>query len=69
MAGIFDVTTSADRMVIILKLNVKGLKVKPFPVPVTAWTDLGNLPFMAAALATEKPGRVTLIPRDFDLTL
>lgn len=59
------VITTADRMGIMLKLRSAGTLVKPVPVPVDNWPDVDDLPFVAAALATEAGVIVTLNPRDF----
>jgi uncharacterized protein len=60
-----SVITQADRMGIILKLNASGVRVKPAPVPADDWPDVDDLPFVAAALATDAKVIVTLNPRDF----
>lgn len=57
--------TPADRMGVILKLNFSGIAVKPAPVPTDDWPDADDLPFVAAALATEAKIIITLNPRDF----
>ena len=54
-----------DRIGVLLKLRASGLLVKPAPVPRAEWPDLDDLPFVAAALATECKIVVTLNPRDF----
>ena len=48
-----------------LKLNASGTTVTPAPVPAADWPDPDDLPFVAAALATECKILVTLNPRDF----
>jgi putative PIN family toxin of toxin-antitoxin system len=53
------------RLSVALKLRASGLLVEPAAVPKAAWPDIDDLPFVAAALATESKIVVTLNPRDF----
>ncbi|HEY8837066.1 MAG TPA: putative toxin-antitoxin system toxin component, PIN family [Dehalococcoidia bacterium] len=55
----------ADRIGLILKMRTSGLLVKPIAVSSVGWPDVDDLPFVAAALATESRIVVTLNPRDF----
>jgi putative PIN family toxin of toxin-antitoxin system len=55
----------ADRIGVILKLRASGVLVTPATVPSAKWPDPDDLPFVAAALATEKKIVVTLNARDF----
>jgi putative PIN family toxin of toxin-antitoxin system len=57
--------TPHDRIGVLLKLRASGILVEPMTVPVAAWPDRDDLPFVAAALATEHKILVTLNPRDF----
>ncbi len=59
------VITPADRAAFILKLHVAGFRVEPVAVPRAQWPDPDDLPFVAAALATEGKIIITLNPRDF----
>ena len=59
------VITPADRAAFILKLHVAGFRVEPAAVPRAKWPDPDDVPFVAAALATESKIIVTLNPRDF----
>ncbi len=54
-----------DRAALILKLNIAGFRVQPAPVPAARWPDLDDVPFVAAALATERKIIVTLNSKDF----
>ena len=54
-----------DRIGIILKLRASGLLVEPAAVPIAAWPDVDDLPFVSAALAVESKAIITLNPRDF----
>ena len=54
-----------DRIGVILKLRASGFLLKPAPVPEASWPDVDDLPFVAAALATERKIVVTLNSRDF----
>jgi putative PIN family toxin of toxin-antitoxin system len=56
---------SAERAAIFLKLRASAVMVEPAPVQATGWPDPKDLPFVAAALATELKTVVTLNPRDF----
>lgn len=56
----------ADRAAIVLKLRYRGIKVTPAAVPADRWPDADDLPFVAAALATEARVIVTLNPADFE---
>lgn len=58
--------TPADRMAVILKVRHCGILVKPAPVPPDNWPDIDDLPFVAAALATEARVIITLNPADFE---
>ena len=53
-----------DRIGIILKLRASGLLVEPAAVPIAAWPDVDDLPFVSAALAVESKTIITLNPRD-----
>lgn len=53
------------RLSFAIKLRANGIAVKPVPVPKAPWPDRNDLPFVAAALATENKIVVTLNPRDF----
>ena len=57
--------TPADRMGVILKVRHCGVAVKPAQVPDDDWPDADDLPFVAAALATEARVIITLNPEDF----
>lgn len=48
-----------------MKLRASGLVVTPAQVTSVGWPDLDDLPFVAAALATERKVVVTLNRRDF----
>ena len=61
-----SVITPADRIGVILKIHTSGRLVEPVNVPHAAWPDVDDLPFVAAALATELKILVTLNPRDFE---
>lgn len=63
------VITPADRIGLILKLRSSGILVQPAEVPDAVWPDAYDLPFVAAALATESKLLVTLNPRDFRTAL
>ena len=54
-----------ERHSLALKLHAHGVAVPPASVPAAPWPDLDDLPFVAAALATERKILVTLNPRDF----
>jgi putative PIN family toxin of toxin-antitoxin system len=56
---------SAERAAIFLKLRASAVMVEPAPVPAVRWPDPKDLPFVAAALATDLKTIVTLNPRDF----
>jgi putative PIN family toxin of toxin-antitoxin system len=60
-----EAITPADRMGVLMKLRASGLLVSPVPVPKADWPDGDDLPFVAAALATERRFIVTLNSRDF----
>ena len=64
-AEFVDVIKSADRVAVIVKLRTSGILVEPEAVPSANWPDIDDLPFVAAALATEQKILVTLNPRDF----
>jgi putative PIN family toxin of toxin-antitoxin system len=55
----------SDRIGIILKLRVSGILVDPATVPPAEWPDVDDLPFIAAALATEQKIVITFNHRDF----
>ena len=59
------VITPADRAAFILKLHVAGFRVEPAIVPAAKWPDPDDVPFVAAALATDAKVVITLNPRDF----
>ncbi|EIQ00088.1 putative nucleic acid-binding protein [Opitutaceae bacterium TAV1] len=54
-----------ERVAVLLKLRSSGGEVSPEPVPDADWPDADDLPFVAAALATEGKVIVTHNPRDF----
>jgi putative PIN family toxin of toxin-antitoxin system len=56
---------SAERAAIFLKLRASAALVEPAPVPSARWPDPMDLPFIAAALATDLKTIVTLNLRDF----
>jgi len=56
---------AADRIGVFVKLRSTGLLVEPAVVSSVGWPDVDDLPFVAAALATERKIVVTLNPRDF----
>lgn len=58
--------TPADRMGVMLKVRHCGVPVKPAAVPADDWPDVDDLPFVAAALATEARDIITLNPDDFE---
>jgi putative PIN family toxin of toxin-antitoxin system len=60
-----EVITPADRMGVMLKVRHCGALVKPVAVPDDDWPDADDLPFVAAALATEARVIITLNPGDF----
>lgn len=60
-----EVITPADRMGVMLKVRHCGVLVKPAAVPADDWPDVGDLPFVAAALATAARVIFTLNPGDF----
>ena len=55
----------AERAAIFLKLRASAVMLEPAQVPDARWPDPKDLPFVAAALATELKLIVTLNPRDF----
>ena len=57
--------TATDRLAILMKLRASGLRVEPARMPAVAWPDADDIPFVAAALATERKIVITLNPRDF----
>lgn len=57
--------TAADRLAILMKLRASGLLVAPATVPEIGWPDADDIPFAAAALATERKIVITLNRRDF----
>jgi putative PIN family toxin of toxin-antitoxin system len=59
------VITPSDRMGVILKVHHCAVRVKPVAVPDDDWPDVDDLPFVAAALATEARVIITLNPDDF----
>jgi putative PIN family toxin of toxin-antitoxin system len=56
----------SERIAIIMKLRATGLRITPAPVPAIDWPDKKDIPFIAAALATEGKTVITLNPRDFE---
>jgi putative PIN family toxin of toxin-antitoxin system len=56
---------TAERAAIFLKLRASAIMLKPASVPFALWPDPKDIPFVAAALATELKTIVTLNPRDF----
>ena len=56
---------SNARLSFALKLRASGVLVVPAPVPKIDWPDEDDIPFIAAALATERKIVVTLNRRDF----
>ena len=48
-----------------MKLHASGTAVTPAVVPKAAWPDPDDLPFVAAALATDRKIVITLNPHDF----
>jgi putative PIN family toxin of toxin-antitoxin system len=60
-----DAIRSHDRIGILMKMRASGILVDPMLVPAAAWPDQDDLPFVAAALATDHKIIVTLNPRDF----
>ena len=50
---------------VMTKLRASNKRVTPVTVPTADWPDEDDLPFVAAALATEDKIIVTLNPRDF----
>jgi len=61
-AAFIDANT---RVSLALKFRTSGVAVTPSLVTSADWPDRGDLPFVAAALATEQKIVVTLNPRDF----
>ena len=61
-AAFFDANA---RLSFAMKLRASGFLVKSVAVPFADWPDIDDLPFVAAALATERKIIVTLNPRDF----
>lgn len=57
--------TPHERIAVLLKLRASGLLVEPMTVPAAAWPNRNDLPFVAAALATEQKIIITLNFRDF----
>ncbi len=55
----------AERAAIFLKLRASAIMLEPAPVPDARWPGPKDLPFVAAALATELKSIVTLNPHDF----
>lgn len=64
-----DVITAADRIAVLLKVRHCGVLVKPAAVPADDWPDVDDLPFVAAALATEARVIITLNPGDFEAAI
>ena len=48
-----------------MKLRASGVAVTAAPLSLTGWPDVDDVPFVAAALATERKIVVTLNRRDF----
>jgi hypothetical protein len=61
-----EVITPADRMGVLLKVRHCGVPVEPAAVPADDWPDVDDLPFVAAALATEARIIITLNAGDFE---
>jgi len=59
------IVDSNARVSFALKLRASGSLMVPASVPKAKWPDKDDLPFVAAALATEQKIIVTLNPRDF----
>jgi hypothetical protein len=57
--------TPADRTALLIKLWASGVLVMPVAVPDFGWPEPGDLPSVAAALATQRRTLVTLNSRDF----
>ncbi len=57
--------SSNERIGFIMKLRASGLLVEPATMPEADWPDIDDLPFVAAALATERKIVVTFNRRDF----
>jgi predicted nucleic acid-binding protein len=57
--------TPAERTALLIKLRASGVLVTLVAVPDVGWPDPGDLPFVAAALATQRRMLVTLNSRDF----
>jgi len=55
----------SERIAVLMKLRATGLRITPAPAPAIDWPDPDDLPFIAAALATEDKIVITLNPRDF----
>ena len=55
-----------ERVAVLMKLRASGVQVTPAPVPALDWPDENDIPFIAAALATEDKTLITLNPRDFE---
>ena len=53
------------RLSFAMKLQASGTAVTPAVVPKAAWPDPDDLPFVAAALATDRKIVITLNPHDF----
>ena len=53
------------RLSFAMKLHASGSPVIPAMVPKAAWPDVDDLPFVAAALATDHKIVITLNPHDF----
>jgi hypothetical protein len=60
-----DEIEPADRIGVIVKIRASGLLVQPAVVSSAGWPDADDVPFVAAALATERKIVVTLNPREF----
>ncbi len=54
-----------ERMGILMKLRASGFRFEPATLPAADWPDRDDLPFVPAALATERKIVVTLNRRDF----
>jgi putative PIN family toxin of toxin-antitoxin system len=55
----------ADRIGVIVKMRSSALLVKPATVSSAGWPDVDDLPFVAAAFATERKIVVTFNRHDF----
>lgn len=56
---------SNEQIAVLLKLRSSARLVRPVPLPAQGWPDPDDIPFVAAALATEEKIVVTLNASDF----